>query len=200
MKQASIRKDAACISYASMDQPPTGWRCHLSLATFRFSSARRIEPLPDRLRRGRIFPHLPRLACVCAGALTVFATNSGVAGATKHDIPMLAQVAPGTGGDSGSSPTPPSPTTPVCVVPADTHSVKQSSAAQITFRNRSPGPVYIYWINYSGKRIWEAILPQNGGITFNTFLTHPWLVTTETNQCIRLAFPQAGGSVIDIHE
>jgi hypothetical protein len=59
----------------------------------------------------------------------------------------------------------------------DSRSTEYSTPAQITFINRSSGPVDVYWIDYQGHRMLKrAELAAGASWRTGTFLTHPWLV------------------------
>ena len=55
---------------------------------------------------------------------------------------------------------------------------KSLSAAvktEIKFVNKTSGVVKIYWLDYTGKRVYYATLPPGGSLNQATFDTHAWI-------------------------
>lgn len=58
------------------------------------------------------------------------------------------------------------------------------TSAQITFVNRTGETVSVYWLNYSGKRVFYKKLLNGKRYTQRTYLTHPWLVLDPRGRCV----------------
>jgi hypothetical protein len=56
-------------------------------------------------------------------------------------------------------------------------SKESSLATSILFKNSSKFDIKIYWIDYSGEKIFYRDLPSGQSFRQETFYTHPWLVT-----------------------
>ena len=56
--------------------------------------------------------------------------------------------------------------------------------AQITFVNRTGETVSVYWLNYSGQRVFYKKLLDGKRYTQRTYLTHPWLVLDPRGKCV----------------
>lgn len=61
----------------------------------------------------------------------------------------------------------------------------------ITFLNQGSVPVSIYWVDYQGNRKFYSKLEPGQRYRQQTFITHPWIVTSEGNDCLRMFMPQA---------
>ena len=48
---------------------------------------------------------------------------------------------------------------------------------QITFVNHSKQEVKVYWLDYSGQRVFYKKLKASESYTQDTYMTHPWLIT-----------------------
>jgi len=68
------------------------------------------------------------------------------------------------------------------------HFISQSgdNAIPVTFRNRRADPINIYWINYSGEEELKATVSSGKQWSVNTFLTHPWVVRDNAQNCIAI--------------
>jgi VHL beta domain len=70
--------------------------------------------------------------------------------------------------------------------------------AVIQFVNKLPETVHLYWISYSGARESYGNMSSGESLEFDTYLTHPWLITNATGQCIAIFLPtkKPGNAVI----
>ena len=63
-------------------------------------------------------------------------------------------------------------------------SIEGVTHAPITFVNQSDAHVLVYWLNYEGDRqLWFELDPGQSHYE-NTWLTHPWVVTDESDNCV----------------
>jgi hypothetical protein len=56
--------------------------------------------------------------------------------------------------------------------------------AQITFVNQTGETLSVYWLNYSGQRVFYKTLLAGKRYTQQTYLTHPWLVLDPNGKCV----------------
>lgn len=73
-----------------------------------------------------------------------------------------------------------------------------SFATSIKFVNVSEKIVRIYWINYSGKRVFYKQIPSDSVYKQLTYITHPWVVTDVNDNCIGVYYPDRQLRVINI--
>ena len=68
----------------------------------------------------------------------------------------------------------------------------------ITFVNKSKTMRTIVWLDFKGGTKDYAQLEAGKSVTLQTFLTHPWMVTTGPGDCLQIVMPVAGGSKIKL--
>ena len=59
----------------------------------------------------------------------------------------------------------------------------------INFVNLASQPIRIYWLDYDGRRKLYHTLEPTQGYTQNTYLTHPWVTTTTSGECLGIYLP-----------
>ena len=77
-----------------------------------------------------------------------------------------------------------------CSEERNTHSIEARQPAMISFRNESPMPVRIFWIDYAGRRVLYKEIASGQRHNQSTFLTHPWVVTDVGSNCLGFYLPQ----------
>ena len=70
------------------------------------------------------------------------------------------------------------------------HAVKGDVATSITFVNQTRRPVRVYWINYKGDRQFYAEVAPGRSYDQQTYVTHPWVVTNNAEDCLGVYLPQ----------
>jgi uncharacterized caspase-like protein len=68
-------------------------------------------------------------------------------------------------------------------------SLKFDQKTSISFINSSNSHIHVYWKNYSGERILYGDLAPQQRLDIDTFVTHPWVITDESDHCIAVQFP-----------
>ena len=66
----------------------------------------------------------------------------------------------------------------------------------ITFVNASNAQRGILWLGFDGQPKDYGNLAPGESKSINTFLTHPWMITTGPGDCIEILMPRPGGSVV----
>ncbi|MGV3524717.1 MAG: hypothetical protein ACO1RX_10845 [Candidatus Sericytochromatia bacterium] len=70
------------------------------------------------------------------------------------------------------------------------------TAAQVAFKNSSSGTINIYWLDFEGKRVsYKQDLAAGATHNQGTFVTHPWVITNDQDQCLGIYTPTSPGSV-----
>jgi hypothetical protein len=75
-------------------------------------------------------------------------------------------------------------------VPADACKITQPKSLEgkvttsIRFVNKTPGAVRIFWLDYTGKRVFYKELAAGASYVQPTWKTHPWVVLNATGACI----------------
>lgn len=68
-------------------------------------------------------------------------------------------------------------------------------ATNIRFTNSAEGRVTVYWLDRQGSRVEYKKLAKGESYTQPTFVTHPWLIANEQDQCMGIYLPEQGGTV-----
>jgi prepilin-type processing-associated H-X9-DG protein len=79
-----------------------------------------------------------------------------------------------------------------CSQESSLRSSQGTTTAVIRFINASSTPREVFWLDYSGQRQLYKTLDPNTRYYQTTFLTHPWLVTGASNNCLAIYLPAAG--------
>lgn len=69
---------------------------------------------------------------------------------------------------------------------------------EITFINQRQQPVKIYWLDYSGKRKFYAQIQPGDRVVQQTYVTHPWVVTDASNNCLDVYYPDGQPRIVEI--
>ncbi len=77
-------------------------------------------------------------------------------------------------------------------------SQNSKTPTKLTFINRSGAMRGILWLDFDGLPKDYANLQDREQVTLDTFMTHPWMVTDGPGNCLRIVFPQSGGSVVEL--
>ncbi|WP_157088117.1 CHAT domain-containing protein [Bradyrhizobium jicamae] len=75
-------------------------------------------------------------------------------------------------------------------------SVRADTSVNITFQNRSKGPISTYWLDYSGRRILYQRLAGGASYTQQTFVTHPWVLVDDRGRCRKIIMPGAALRIV----
>lgn len=76
-----------------------------------------------------------------------------------------------------------------CLGEGQLRSVDFSKPTSMRFSNHSKSTKLIYWLNYQGVRVLYNRLRPNSSYTQQTFVTHPWIVTSTAGKCIAVYLP-----------
>jgi hypothetical protein len=70
--------------------------------------------------------------------------------------------------------------------------------AFMTFVNTKNVPVKVYWLDYTGARVFRFDLAPNQSRVEPTFLSHPWVVTDASQSCLDIFVVQKLASTATI--
>ena len=75
-------------------------------------------------------------------------------------------------------------------------SVDGTRPTNVTFINQSGRRVRTYWLNYAGKRVFYRELGPGDSYTQQTYVTHPWVITSDgSGDCTALYQPLAAPAI-----
>jgi hypothetical protein len=77
-------------------------------------------------------------------------------------------------------------------------SLGSMAATSITFVNRTAQTRLVYWLDFAGNRVLYATLQSGRTVGLRTYITHPWVVTDATNNCIAIYMPTPNPQTINI--
>lgn len=77
-------------------------------------------------------------------------------------------------------------------------SKNSNTTAKITFKNNSGAYRSILWLDFKGRPKEYANLSAGQKVTLDTYLTHPWMVTDGPGNCIEIALPRGGASLVTL--
>jgi hypothetical protein len=86
-------------------------------------------------------------------------------------------------GPSTAAPTRVATTSNACTI-RQTKSLQGTVRTDIRFVNKSAGAVKIYWLDYSGKRVFYKTLAAGAAYVQQTWVTHPWVAINAAGACI----------------
>ena len=69
-------------------------------------------------------------------------------------------------------------------------------ATSVIFKNSSDEPVTIYWLDMQGERVEYKKLAADESHTQRTFVTYPWLIANEKDQCLGIYTATSTSNVI----
>ena len=79
-------------------------------------------------------------------------------------------------------------------------SIESTVEALVTFDNQSSKAVKVYWINFTGDRVFYKTLSPRQKYTQRTFLTHPWVVTDMEGNGLKFHLPTSEPSSVLISD
>jgi len=89
-----------------------------------------------------------------------------------------------------------------CTQEGAVRTINSLEKAAVTFDNATAENLRLFWINGAGRRetlaFPEQLLPAGKALTFQTYLTHPWLVANTTGECIAIFLPKSGSGLVKI--
>jgi von Hippel-Lindau disease tumor supressor len=85
-----------------------------------------------------------------------------------------------------------------CSEERDAKSIEGKDATTLLFQNNRGSTVRIYWLDYQGQRKFYAELPPGRQQVMRTYMTHPWIVTDETERCFAFYMPERTQRRVDI--
>jgi hypothetical protein len=68
-------------------------------------------------------------------------------------------------------------------------SITSDRPTAIDFVNARAERVLVYWLDYFGRRVLYRVLPAGGSYRQQTYVTHPWVVTTVDGEALAVFLP-----------
>ncbi|WP_088241325.1 hypothetical protein [Calothrix rhizosoleniae] len=86
----------------------------------------------------------------------------------------------------------------VCPAESESRSISGKVATNVTFANKSSKKVKVYWLDYSGKRTFYKTLKSGTSYKQQTYVTHPWVVTDTSENCLGVYYPDGQARTVEI--
>jgi len=68
-------------------------------------------------------------------------------------------------------------------------SLEANRQTYIVFTNKGNKPIRVYWLDYAGKRIPYGMLETGQVLSFQTYVTNPWLIADAKGNCKSIYMP-----------
>ena len=78
-------------------------------------------------------------------------------------------------------------------------SVQGNAHTTIKFLNNRKQEVRIYWLDYTGRRVYYKTIPPHDQYTQPTFQTHPWVVADQRDNCTNIFVSNKQSTIAEIH-
>ena len=85
-----------------------------------------------------------------------------------------------------------------CPAESVSRSISGKVVTKVVFRNKSSKTVKTYWLDYSGKRKFYKQLDPGKGYTQSTYVTHPWVITDASDNCLGVYYPDGQIRTVEI--
>src|ERR1700730_15340174 len=82
-----------------------------------------------------------------------------------------------------------------CSEEASLKSLNGNVPTSVDFENQTTQTVRLYWLNYTGARVFYAAIAPGAAYLQSTFVTHPWVVADLSDTCIAIFEPVNGPGV-----
>jgi hypothetical protein len=69
---------------------------------------------------------------------------------------------------------------------------------RMKFTNNSGSVKLVYWIDYVGERVLRSTLKPKESYYVDTYLTHPWVITSASEKCVGVYLPKRLPSSVSI--
>jgi hypothetical protein len=149
-------------------------------------------------------------AISAAVALFLLAPGGAAPGhAEKRAAPVAGNAAESTGGkqrpeisvsfyDQNGAPSaaapprmPPGTAGAHCPEEGRLRSTEGKTSTHVNFANQTGHAIRTYWLNYEGHRQFYAEIQPGTAYRQQTYLTHPWVVTDGSDNCLKIIMPAA---------
>ena len=79
-------------------------------------------------------------------------------------------------------------------------SLEDTKPAEVIFFNQSTRTIRTYWLDHEGRREFKSEIPPGDSFVQQTYVTHPWVVTSsKTKDCVGIYQPESSSSIVVVH-
>ena len=119
---------------------------------------------------------------------------------TAGDLSLKTATKPSSSPSAASTQPTTSPAAPVsCSQEKILRSLGTNMSTSITFTNKTDYVIRIYWLNFSGDRVLYGTLNSGQILSQQTYITHPWVVTNNSDQCLAIYMPMPYPQYVNVN-
>ena len=86
-----------------------------------------------------------------------------------------------------------------CAGESGLRSISETTSTEVIFFNQSPAPIRTYWLDYEGNRKFGSEIRPGDSYVQQTYVTHPWVVTTSAKACMAIFQPEESSAIVVVH-
>ena len=87
-----------------------------------------------------------------------------------------------------------------CGGEAQLHSVDNLQSTEVIFFNQGIVPIRTYWLDFEGKRIFRTEIRPGDSFVQQTYVTHPWVLTSNASKdCMAIFQPDSTAAIVVVH-
>lgn len=86
-----------------------------------------------------------------------------------------------------------------CAGESGLRSIEDAKLTEVIFFNQSPKPIRTYWLDHQGNRKFGSEIRPGDSFVQQTYVTHPWVVTSTAKACMAIFQPEASSAIVVVH-
>jgi von Hippel-Lindau disease tumor supressor len=86
-----------------------------------------------------------------------------------------------------------------CAGEAGLRAIDEKTLTEVIFFNQSPKPIRTYRLDHQGNRKFGSEIPPGDSYVQQTYVTHPWVVTSTAKACMAIFQPDAKSAIVVVH-
>ena len=86
-----------------------------------------------------------------------------------------------------------------CAGEGGLRSLDDTRSTEVIFFNQSPATIRTYWLDHEGHRQFKSEIRPGDSFVQQTYVTHPWVVTSIAKTCMAIFQPEASSAIVVVH-
>lgn len=86
-----------------------------------------------------------------------------------------------------------------CAGEGGLRSIEDMKSTEVIFFNQSPQTIRTYWLDHQGNRKFGSEIRPGDSYVQQTYVTHPWVVTSAAKVCMAIYQPEASSAIVVVH-
>jgi hypothetical protein len=83
-----------------------------------------------------------------------------------------------------------------CAGESGLRSIEDTTSTEVIFFNQSPTTIRTYWLDHQGNRQFKSEIRPGDSFVQQTYVTHPWVVTSAAKACMAIFQPEASSAIV----